>query len=584
MKKTLGILTILAILAVAAGPLGAQNAEDAKFKKFQDTFWDMYFRFFPTAGTQAGFPKYMEKLEDLSENAVEKFHDGLDAANEELVTKIVKDKLSPEYQLEHEMLMDFLDLEFVKFEMLLPWEYNPLFYNDLFLNSVRGPLVKENVAVDARVKSATDRAKLLPALIKKAKENLKTPAAIYTEAAVKQIPAIIEFYRTEVPTLVASAAGQALLLTETAKIVAALEDYQKFLQNDLLVKSSGNFRIGDQADLRILRMTSQGSLTMDELVARSRADANNIRREMALVCIPFYKIMYPQVNADQIKGTEDQIRSVIIKGVLDKIKVEHVAKEEFVNRISSGAANLKAFLAQNQILDLPTEELRIEAMPAAAQGVAWMRLVSPGAFEAAGPYILQVMPVPADWPAELAQQFMEENNNFYIDYMTAQEVFPGSFVPAVAARREPSVIKRIAANQALLKGWPVFMQELLMTSGYGEFDLRLRLNQLKLMLKTVIDFQLELNIHQGGMTKEQAVDYMTRAGFQTAAEAERKWNEVILNPGEAALAYIGYQELLDMQKDYKTLKGDQYNVKEFLQKALSFGAVPLRTLKTRLAQ
>ncbi len=584
MKKTLGILTILAILTAAAGPLAAQNGEDAKFKKFQDTFWDMYFKFFPTAGTQAGFPKYMEKLEDLSAGAIEKFHDGLDAANQELVTKIVKSNESPEIQIEHEMLMDFLDLEFVKFEMLLPWEYNPLYYNDLFLNSIRGLLVKENGAVDARVKSATDRAKLLPALIKKAKENLKTPAAIYTETAIKQLPAIIEFYRTDVPNLVAAASGKGLLLAETAKVIAALEDYQKFLQNDLLVKSSGNFRIGDQADLRILRMTSQGSLTMDELVARARADANNIRREMALVCIPFYKIMYPQVNADQIKGTEDQIRSVIIKGVLDKIKVEHVAKEEFVNRVSSAASNLKAFIAKSQILDLPTEELRIEPMPAAAQGVAWTRLISPGAFEAAGPYILQVMPVPADWSAEQAQQFMEEHNNFYMDYMTAQKIFPGSFVPAVAARREPSVIKRIAANKALIKGWPVFMQDLLMTSGYGEFDLRMRLNQLKLMLKTAIDFQLELNIHQGGMTKEQAVDYMTRAGFQTPAEAERKWNEIILNPGEAALAYIGYQELVDMQKDYKTLKGDQYTVKDFLQKTLSFGAVPLRSLKAKLAQ
>ncbi len=69
------------------------------------------------------------------------------------------------------------------------------------------------------------------------------------------------------------------------------------------------------------------------------------------------------------------------------------------------------------------------------------------------------------------------------------------------------------------------------------------------MLKTVIDFQLELNIHQGGMTKEQAINYMIRTGFQTEIEAERKWNQILLNPGDAALTYIGYQEILDMEKD-----------------------------------
>lgn len=584
MKKTFGILAILAILSVASAPLAAQNGEDVKFKKFQDTFWDAYFKFFPTAGTQAGFPKYMEKLEDFSEGAVEKFHDGLDAANQELVTKIDKTKLSPEIQIEHEMLMDFLDLEFVKFEMLLPWEYNPLHYNDLFINSVRSLLIKENGAVDARVKSATDRAKLLPALIKKAKDNLKTPPAIYTETAIKQLPAIIEFYRTDVPNLVAAASGKALLLAETAKVVAALEDYRNYLQNDLLVKSSGNFRIGDQADLRILRMTTQGSLTMEELVARSRADYNNLRRDMALVCIPFYKIMYPQVDVDQIKGTEDQIRSVIIKGVLDKIKVEHPTPEDFLNRISASAASLKDFIVKSQLLDLPAEELKIEAMPAFAQGTVWTRLAAPGAFEASGSYTLQVAPVPADWTPEQAQQFLEEHNAFYLDFLVAQKVFPGSFVPTAVSRRDPSIVKRIAANKALIHGWPVLLQELLITSGYGEYDLRMRLNQLKLLLKNVIDFQLELNVHQGGMTKEQAVEYLTRGGFQTPAEAERKWNEVLLNPGQAALAYIGYQELLDMQKDYKKLKGDQYTMKDFLQKTLSYGAVPIRTLKAKMAQ
>ena len=50
------------------------------------------------------------------------------------------------------------------------------------------------------------------------------------------------------------------------------------------------------------------------------------------------------------------------------------------------------------------------------------------------------------------------------------------------------------------------------------------------MLKTVIDFQLELNIHQGGMTKEQAVNYMVRMGFQTDSRGRA---EVGLDPAQS---------------------------------------------------
>ncbi len=142
MKKTAIVLAVLAILACGTGALLAQSPEDAKFKKFQDTFWDAYFKFYPTAGTLQGYTKYNDKLEDPSEGNLDKFNETLDGFNQELVSKIDKTKLSPDNQLEHEMLLDFLDMEFLKLQNLIPWEYNPLLYNDLFVNSLRSLLLK----------------------------------------------------------------------------------------------------------------------------------------------------------------------------------------------------------------------------------------------------------------------------------------------------------------------------------------------------------------------------------------------------------------------------------------------------------
>ena len=586
MKKVALSLLVFALVLIGLGQLYAQSPEDAKFQKMIDTYLDGMWKFYPTASTMAGLAKYNDKLEDLSTGAVDTRHDALDALNKDMVTKIDRSKLSPENQSVHAMIVDALDLEFVKFENILPWEYNPLFYNDIFLNSVRGLLVKDSAPLDARVKSATERAKLLPALIKKAKENLKTPAQIYTETAIKQLPAIIEFYKTEVPGLIAAAAAKNGFQAEIGKIITALEDYQNFLKNELLAKSTGNFRLGADTHLRVLRMLSQGNIPMEELVARTNADVKNIRREMFLVCIPFYRVMYPNINLEQMttQRGEEEVRNIVIKGVLDKIKGEHAGKEDYVNRIAASAANVKTFLVQSNIFDIPAVDLKVEAMPPASAGVIWMRLVAPGAYESDGPYTLQVMPVPADWTNEQASAFMTEHNNFYLDFLTVQKVYPGSFVPSFFTRKDPSIVKRLFANQALLRGWPVYTEDMFISAGFGDYDLRLRLNQLKLMLKTVIDFQLELNIHQGGMTKEQAINYMVRSGFQSEVEAERKWNQILLSPTDSALPYIGYQEILDLEKDYKKLKGDAFNQKEFLQKLVGFGALPLRELKARLAQ
>ena len=580
MKKTATIIAVLALVACTTGVLLAQSAEDAKFKKFQDSFWDAYFKFYPTTGTLQGYTKYNDKLEDPSEGALDKFNEQLDAFNQELVTKIDKTKLSADNQIDAELYLDFLDLEFLKLQYTIPWQDNPLLYNDLFVSSLRSLLIKNGGSGAA---SATARAKLIPGLVRRAKDNLKNPPQEYTQAAIDQMPAILDFYRIDIPTL---SGGSSALQTEVVKAVAALEDYQRFLKGDLLAKSTGNFRM-PEPHLRLLRRTTQGNLPiLEEIVQRSLADFNNIRREMFLVCIPFYKIMYPTVDIEQLGRTkgEEQTRNTVIQGVLDKIKGDHVGRDEFVARINTGAGNIKTFIQQQNLIDMPADSFAIEPMPAYLADGQWSHLMTPGAYEPSGPFTVYVRPIPAAWSADEATSFLEEHNNYYIDFMTIQRIFPGSFVPAYATRRDPSVIKRMAPNQGLLKGWPIFLEDMFMETGYGNYDLRMRLNQLKLLLKTVIDFQMDINVHEGTWTKDKVIDYMTVRGFMTKAEAGRRWNQIVLNPGAGSQPYIGYQEILDMEKDYRKLKGESFSAKEFLQKLLSYGALPLRTLKIKMAQ
>jgi len=70
----------------------------------------------------------------------------------------------------------------------------------------------------------------------------------------------------------------------------------------------------------------------------------------------------------------------------------------------------------------------------------------------------------------------------------------------------------------------------------------------------------------------------------TEAEAERKWQMLVLNPGYSFYPYAGYQEILDMEKDYKAAKGEAFNQKEFLNKLTGFGPLPIRQIKAKMAQ
>jgi uncharacterized protein (DUF885 family) len=580
MKKIATVLVVLALVAGVTGVARAQSADDAKFKKFLDSFWDAYYKFYPTAGTLQGFAKYNDKLEDPSEGALDKFNETLTAFNTELVSKMDPNKLSADIQVEREMMLDFIDLEFLKLQYILPWNDNPMLYNDLFVQSLRSLLVKLG---PNGVVPATARAKAIPGLVKRAKESLKNPPQEYTQAAIDQMPAILDFYRTDVAKL---SGGAAALQAEVAKCVPALEDYQRYLKGELLAKSTGNFRMRDWHK-QILQKTTQGNLPIvEEVLPQSQADVANIRREMFLVCIPFYKLMYPNVDIEQLGRTkgEEQTRNIVIQGVFDKIKTDHVGRDEFVNRIVTAAGSIKTYLQQTNMIELPADTLAIEPMPAYFADGTWTMLQGPGAFEGSGPYTAYVRTVPAGWSAEDAAAFLEEHNNYYIDFMTVQRIFPGVFESTAVTRRDPSIVKRVAANQGLIKGWPIFLEDMFMESGYGNYDLRMRLNQLKLLLKTVLDFQMDISVHQGTYTKEKVLDTFMTKGFMSKVEAERRWNQIVLSPGELSQPYIGYREIMAMENEMRKLKGQAFNSKEFLQKLLSYGALPLRTLRTKMAQ
>jgi hypothetical protein len=576
-------LTLALMLGLGALVAG-QGPDDAKFQKAMDSFLDEYWKFYPTAATLAGYHKYDSTLEDFSEGVLEKRTNSLDTFNQEFVSKINKANLSPDNQIDMDIIVDALEYDLFRHENLVPWEYNPLVYNEVIYNSVHGLLTRDFTSLDARAKNALERLKQLPGFIKQAKENLKTPAQIYTETAITQFPGIAKFYKEEVAKLVegSSADTKAKINAELGKVNAALDDYQRFLSGTLLSKSTGSPNLGQQAHLRLIRLTTQGALILDELTARAKADYNNIRREMLLVCAPFYKVMYPEVNLEQMNRPQEEIRTIVIKGVLDKIQLEHPKRDEFVTRVKSLVEDLRPFMEKKGLIGAPSEMPTVVAIPPERQGLTLTLLNGPGAYETSNKWEIEVRPVPDGMPEDKAESLLREFNDFYLPFWTAARIYPGKFMPAYLARKTTSVVRRLFPNQPLLMGWSLGLCEQLPFAGYGNYDLRQRLSQLKQQLKAVIDFQLELNIHQANMSKEQAVAYWTRGGFVTEAEAERMYQQILLKPGEAAYTYIGMQEINDLEKEYKKLKGDAYNRKEFFEKILANGAIPMRLLKSKL--
>jgi len=332
------------------------------------------------------------------------------------------------------------------------------------------------------------------------------------------------------------------------------------------------------------RMSFQNLAPLQQIGEKAKVDISNIQREMALVCLSFYKIMDPKFNVEKPPSnlTEEQVRNVIISHVLDKLKIFHPTKDDFMEALKTSQQEVKTFIQEKELLDnLPDAELNIEEMPKIYQTGNRFRLIRPALYDSSNQYTLQIAPFDEESSEEEVQAILEEYNDFILPFYTARNIYPGTFVPAYLSLENASLPQKLYPNRALISGWPLFVEEMMALSGIDNYDLRVRLHQLKMKLKAAIDFILDLQIHQGGMTKEQAVNYMTRMGFQSKVEAEKNWERIVLMPLEAAYPYVGYQAILDMEENYKKIKGDTYSRKEFLQEILSYGPIPLRLLREK---
>ncbi len=581
MRKTLILVLLAAGVLLGTGVMQSQqNGEDAKLAKFVDTFLDAYWKFYPTTGTMNGFSKYNDKLEDLAESNIEKYLAGLDKFNAELVNKIARDKLSPEAQVDLELIRNLIDYDQLRLEKIAPQQLNPLYYNEILLHSMSA-LLNGDIN-DAKLKAAAERLKAIPGFVKQAKDNLKTPPKEYTDAAAKQVVLIQDYYKSGLPADV-----KTKFSADYAKAVAAVDDYAKFLSGELPAKSTGNVRFGPEAHQRTLQVLTGHTLMLNDLNAIATADTKNIRNEMFKACFAYYKIMDAKFDIEKPPAnlTGDQLVNTVVQHVLNKIKANQPSKDEWTAKIKAAAAEIKAFLGTTKMLDVPDQDLSIDLLPAFERGFSLGKLAQPVPYDTAGSYTFLLNPYVDTLAADQQASFLDEYTNYMIPMWTVRYVYPGAFFPAAFTAKDASLPRKLSRNAALQAGWPLYVQDMFIYAGFNNYDLKQRLMELKLKLQAVIDFQIDVSFHEGTKTdKDRAIKLMTETGFQTQAEAERKWNLIILHPGVASYAYIGYQEILEMEKNFKAAKGDQFNKKDFARKLLNYGSLPFRFLKEKVAQ
>jgi uncharacterized protein (DUF885 family) len=195
------------------------------------------------------------------------------------------------------------------------------------------------------------------------------------------------------------------------------------------------------------------------------------------------------------------------------------------------------------ILRVPEDPVDIEVMPEFRRGIAVAYCDAPGALETGGTTKFAISPTPAGWSADRVASFYREYNTAMVTDLTVHEAMPGHVLQLALARRYRGAtrVRQVLASGSFIEGWAVHAEEIM--AGLGHGGVPVRLQQLKMQLRTTINALLDAGVHAGGMTEAQALELMTGRGFQEEGEAVGKWRRALLTSGQLSTYFVGYLEL-----------------------------------------
>src|SRR5579871_2495442 len=166
------------------------SAVMADWNKLVDDYFDGFFKYRPTDGTQDGFHQYDSQLEPRTKAAYDDEIAFYKFFRTRLQTFDSK-RLPFEAQQDYELLMATLNGNLLDLETIREWEKNPDRYSSGITNSAYVIMSRSFAPADERLRSLIAREKLMPAVFDAARANLSNPPRVYTEVAIEQIPGIV---------------------------------------------------------------------------------------------------------------------------------------------------------------------------------------------------------------------------------------------------------------------------------------------------------------------------------------------------------------------------------------------------------
>jgi uncharacterized protein (DUF885 family) len=409
-----------------------------------------------------------------------------------------------------------------------------------------------------RAANLTKLLEQVPARIEQARKNLVKPPRSYTESAIFKTEGTLKLMRAGAPGLAKEAGEQGKALTAASDTAQkALEDYRKFLREDLLPRSTGTWVLGKENYDYVLKHRWFLDADADTILARG------------------------QKAFEETEALAQQVAQRIQPGakhwteVYEKIKDDHPKADGIKEAYQAKIDLAKAFVAEHKIATLPPGEnvITIDTPPAMRRSSPFGTFQSVDAFGDGLQGKLVLTPI-EDWMTpQQRKDRLRSHHNAWIPIIAVHEAYPGHHVDGLNRKANSRLLRKVVRESIMSEGWGLYTEEMMFQQGFLQGD-DVRLTQLRNRLWRAARVIMDASLHTGKMTYDEAVTFLAdKVRFDRYA-AGLDVDMYTVRPTYVLGYLIGMQEIEGIHKDYVAKYGEPSPPSEFYDRLLSVGSIP----------
>jgi uncharacterized protein (DUF885 family) len=249
----------------------------------------------------------------------------------------------------------------------------------------------------------------------------------------------------------------------------------------------------------------------------------------------------------------------------------------FLRAYQSREAEMIQFLEDHQLVTLPSYlgKFEIRQLPAAFKPTSPGGFMNPPGLYDQDPTGFYFIPT-----------YDPKSNNFYIRAaiedprpILGHEGIPGHFLQLSIANHLHDEIRRQTASNPFIEGWALYGEEMLMREGLYPPDSASVGQVLRLARYRCARIGVDVNLHTGKWSFDQAVKYFMEAGGLDHEAAEGEAAGAASNPTQKISYIVGKWQIMQLLGRYRDKMGDKFRLGEFHDDLISHGSLPVSVLE-----